>query len=140
VFDILIAAALTTAAVSSDLPCSDADAAHVAANYQVCAWEPPPPMGANMGSSDYRGRGSAAAFINRPDFDWRLRDEEVLLLNEIPRSVLGEEKGMFGGYVSACRAPEAAARLGAAEAGRRGDQAFDCWQFLDGEQVRRGGE
>lgn len=139
-FDIVLAAALGAAGMVSELPCSDLDSAHVAANYQVCSWEPPPPMSVNMGSSDYRGRGAAAAFLNRPDFEWRLRDEEIRRLDELPRTVLDEEKGLFGGYVSACRAPEAVTRLGADEAGRRGDQAFECWRFLDAEEVRRGGE
>lgn len=137
--NIILAAGLGVAGMVSDLPCSDRDAAHVAANYRVCSWEPPPPMSAAMGSSDYRGRGAATAFLSRPEFDWRLRDEDVRRLDEIPRSILGDEKGLFGSYVSACQAPEAISRLGSDEAGRRGDQAFDCWQFLDEEQVRRGG-
>lgn len=137
--DMVLAATLGAAGMVADLPCSDADAAHVAANFRVCAWEPSPPLQNSSGSSDYRGRGFIAPPLSRPIFEWQLRDREVLPLNEIPRSTLNSEKDTFGGYVAACAAPEAVSRLGADEAGRRGDQAMDCWQFLDEEEIRRGG-
>ncbi len=134
----ILAAALGVADFAETSPCSDDAARHVAANYSVCSWEPPPPFSTNAGTSDYRGRGGGALFLARPEFEWSLRDREVLPLDDVPSSMLEVEKDLFGSYFAGCRTPAAAIALGADEAGRRGDHALDCWQFLDEEEIRRG--
>jgi hypothetical protein len=133
----ILAAALGVADFSDPAPCSDEAARHIAANYSVCSWEPPPPFSTNAGTSDYRGRGGGALFLARPEFEWSLRDREVLPLDQVPMSSLETEKELFGSYFAGCQTPQAAAVLGVDEAGRRGDHALECWQFLDEEEVRR---
>lgn len=122
-------------------PCSEDAAAHVATNHHVCVWSPPPPMPLPGGGSDYALPGGYVSFDRyRPDFTWRLRNGELMRLDEIPASLLAEEKELLRSHSDACRTPGARARLGERVALMRSDRASDCWAFLDNQETRTNGE
>ena len=142
---LLAAAALSVSAADTpeDQPCSEEQAVHVQANHNTCLWIAPPPVTVQRGGSDYSGLSGAYVPLSttrRTSPSWRLSSGDTLPLDAIPASVFEAEKAAIFEHYTACRTPEAVARLGAEIAQQRAHQAFDCWRFLQDDRVRREGE